>query len=102
MGATIGAIVGAYNRLLDNVQNSVKTVSGFDINVRRYKLPAGDFPDDDPVEAAVNAAVQIEVVLTLKNIMVGLLTSTIIGIIAGIFPAYSASRLDPVEAIRSN
>jgi putative ABC transport system permease protein len=51
---------------------------------------------------AVKAAVDIEVVLGMKNIIIGIGTSVTIGIISGIIPAYSASRLDPVEAIRSN
>jgi len=51
---------------------------------------------------AVKAAIDIQVVLDINNIIVGILTSVTIGIISGIVPAYSASRLDPVEAIRSN
>jgi putative ABC transport system permease protein len=51
---------------------------------------------------AVKAAIDIQVVLDMKNIIVGISTSVAIGIISGIIPAYSASRLDPVEAIRSN
>ena len=38
--------------------------------------------------------------LTLENIALGLSVSIIIGIISGIVPALSASKLDPVEAIR--
>tara|TARA_B100001057_G_scaffold410670_1_gene425880 strand:- start:204 stop:1445 length:1242 start_codon:yes stop_codon:yes gene_type:complete len=38
--------------------------------------------------------------LTLENIALGLSVSAIIGIISGIIPALSASKLDPVEAIR--
>lgn len=41
------------------------------------------------------------IVLYLKNVIVGIGTSVTIGIISGIIPAYSASKLDPVEAIRS-
>lgn len=39
--------------------------------------------------------------LTAGNIMLGLGVSSIIGIISGIIPAFSASRLDPVVAIRA-
>ena len=43
----------------------------------------------------------LEVVLTLKNIVLGLGVSSVIGLVSGIVPAAMASRLDPVAAIRS-
>ena len=52
--------------------------------------------------ALVSAAADIQVVLDIKNVIIGIGTSVTIGIISGIIPAYSASRMDPVEAIRSN
>jgi putative ABC transport system permease protein len=43
----------------------------------------------------------LEVILNFKNISIGLGISTVIGVLAGVIPAYSAARMDPVEAIRS-
>ncbi|MBO9154112.1 ABC transporter permease [Chitinophaga sp. GCM10012297] len=42
------------------------------------------------------------IALSPWNIFIGFAISAIVGIIAGFIPAYSASRLDPVVAIRSN
>ncbi len=48
----------------------------------------------------VSAALDFSLVLSIKNITLGLTVSFIIGVLAGIIPAISASKLDPVEAIR--
>jgi putative ABC transport system permease protein len=42
-----------------------------------------------------------EMVLSFSNIVSGILISIVIGLISGIVPAYFASRLNPVDAIRS-
>lgn len=42
-----------------------------------------------------------EIILTAGNFIYGNIISISIGLLAGLIPAYSASRLDPVEAIRS-
>lgn len=44
----------------------------------------------------------MEVVLSVKNIVLGLTVSSAIGVISGIVPAAVAARMDPVQAIRSN
>lgn len=46
-------------------------------------------------------AMNFELILTQGNILIGLLVSAFIGLLSGIAPAYSASKLDPVEAMRS-
>lgn len=47
-------------------------------------------------------AIEMDISLTSTNIILGFTISILIGIISGFIPAYSASQLDPVEAIRSN
>lgn len=44
----------------------------------------------------------MEITLSQSNIILGITISILIGIVSGFVPAYSASQLDPVEAIRSN
>lgn len=43
-----------------------------------------------------------QLILTTKNIFTGIIISSIVGVVAGYAPARSASKMDPVEAIRSN
>jgi putative ABC transport system permease protein len=44
----------------------------------------------------------LSVILSVKNIVLGLGVSSIIGLVAGIVPAAMAARMDPVLAIRAN
>lgn len=49
----------------------------------------------------VSAALDLELILTLGNIILAISVSSIIGLVSGFFPAFQASKLDPVEAMRS-
>ena len=53
------------------------------------------------ITIVLTKALDFDFVLSLGNIILGTSISIIIGLIAGILPAISASKLDPVEAIRS-
>ena len=48
-----------------------------------------------------NMALDFEFILSFSNIFLGFSLSTLIGLISGVIPAITASRLDPVEAIRT-
>ena len=43
----------------------------------------------------------LKLILTYSNMIKGIITASVIGIISGIVPAYLAAKLDPVVAIRS-
>jgi len=45
--------------------------------------------------------IDFDIVLSANNVITGLWVSVLIGVISGIIPAIAASKLDPVEAIRS-
>ena len=51
---------------------------------------------------AASRAFDFDLTLSFGNIVMGIIISAVIGIISGFIPAYTASQLDPVEAIRSN
>lgn len=49
----------------------------------------------------LSAAVDFEFILSAKNMLLGTGLAIFIGLVSGIVPAISASKLDPVEAIRT-
>ena len=53
------------------------------------------------ISIVLTKALEFEFILGFWNIFIGTTLSAFIGLISGILPAISASRLDPVEAIRT-
>jgi putative ABC transport system permease protein len=49
----------------------------------------------------VNYFSDVQLILTFKNIILGIALSMLIGVVAGFIPAYQAARLDPINAIRN-
>ena len=49
----------------------------------------------------VTKALDFEFVLGMGNILLGTGLAALIGLVSGILPAIAASKLDPVEAIRT-
>jgi putative ABC transport system permease protein len=47
-------------------------------------------------------SIDMDIQLSQTNIILGLTISVLIGVVSGFVPAYTASQLDPVEAIRAN
>jgi putative ABC transport system permease protein len=51
---------------------------------------------------AMTSILDFNITLNINNIILGISVSAIIGLVSGILPSWTASRLDPVEAMRSS
>jgi putative ABC transport system permease protein len=52
------------------------------------------------VATAITYAFDFDIYLSLSNILIGVITSVVVGVLSGLIPASQASKMDPVEAIR--
>ena len=50
----------------------------------------------------ITSTTSFTMILSIQNILLGIFVSAFIGLLSGFIPAWSASRLDPVEAMRSS
>jgi len=53
------------------------------------------------ISFTISQVFDMDLVLTRNNILLGIFVSAFIGFISGLIPAWNASKLDPVEAMRS-
>jgi putative ABC transport system permease protein len=50
----------------------------------------------------LNLILPFTLILSVKNILIGVGISSVIGVLSGIIPSYLAAKMDPIEAIRYN
>jgi len=51
------------------------------------------------VTALITTLAQITMTITIGYILLAIIVSTVIGMIAGIYPAFKAAKLDPILAL---
>jgi putative ABC transport system permease protein len=50
----------------------------------------------------INLTTDFSIVMTIGNILLGMLVSSFIGLISGLAPAWSAAKMNPVTAINTS
>ena len=50
----------------------------------------------------LNLVLPFKLLLTMENVMIGIVISSLIGILSGYVPSRQAAKMDPIQAIRFN